>query len=90
MKKVWIGLCALLALGWLGFAILDGGQAIAPIDTPAGTTELILGLFMAVCFAAAIFRPHTLIGAPFLLLFAVGYLGIGLPRLRQSWERRAT
>ena len=57
---------------------------------PAGTAELTLGILMAVCFAAAIFRPHTLIGAPFLLLFAVGYLGIGLPRLRRSWERRTT
>ncbi len=57
---------------------------------PAGTAELTLGILMSVCFAAAIFQPHTLIGAPFLLLFAVGYLGIGLPRLRRSWERRAT
>ncbi len=57
---------------------------------PQGATELALGILMATCFAAAILRPYTLIGAPFLLLFAVGYLGIGLPRLRSSWERRAT
>ena len=56
---------------------------------PAGTAELALGILMVACFAAAILRPHTIIGAPFLLLFAVGYLGIGLPRLRRTWERRA-
>ena len=57
---------------------------------PAGAAELAIGILMAMCFAAAILRPHTIIGAPFLLLFAVGYLGIGFPRLRRSWERRAT
>jgi len=57
---------------------------------PAETAEFALGILMAACFAAAILRPHTIIGAPFLLLFAVGYLGIGLPRLRRSWEHRAT
>jgi len=57
---------------------------------PAGTAELALGILMVACFAAAILRPHTIIGAPFLLLFAVGYLGIGLPRLRRTWERRAS
>ncbi|NIM33362.1 MAG: glycosyl transferase family 2, partial [Pseudomonas stutzeri] len=39
---------------------------------PLGTTELILGLLMLACFVAAFTRPHTLVGAPFLLLFASG------------------
>lgn len=55
---------------------------------PAGTTELLLGLLMTVCLALAFVRPFTLIGAPFLALFATGYLGIGLPWLRRAWERR--
>ena len=56
---------------------------------PAGTTELVLGVVMTVCLAAAFLRPHTLIGAPFMLLFATGYLGIGLPALRRGWEGRS-
>jgi cellulose synthase/poly-beta-1,6-N-acetylglucosamine synthase-like glycosyltransferase len=53
-----------------------------------GTAELLLGLLMVLSFAAAIVRPHTIIGAPFLLLFASGYLGIGLPHWRRAWEGR--
>ncbi len=56
---------------------------------PVGTAEFAIGIVMAACFAAAIFRPHTVIGAPFLLLFAVGFLGIGVPPFRRSWESRA-
>jgi len=56
---------------------------------PAGTTELVLGVVMTACLAAAIFRPHTIVGAPFMLLFATGYLGIGLPALRRGWEGRS-
>jgi hypothetical protein len=37
----------------------------------------------------AVLHPHTIIGAPFLLLFASGYLGVGLPRFRRAWEGRA-
>ena len=55
---------------------------------PAGATELVLGVVMTVCFAAAIVQPYTLIGAPFMLLFASGFLGIGLPVFRRSWEGR--
>ena len=55
---------------------------------PAGTAELLLGLLMTLCFAAAFVRPHTLIGAPFLLLFATGYLGVGLRGFRRAWEGR--
>jgi hypothetical protein len=56
---------------------------------PPGATELLLGLLMVLCCVVAVARPHTIIGAPFLLLFASGYLGIGLPRLRRAWEGRA-
>ncbi|MHC4414554.1 MAG: cellulose synthase family protein [Planctomycetota bacterium] len=55
---------------------------------PAGSIEIVLGVIMTLCFLAAFLRPHTLVGAPFLLLFACGYLGIGLPSFRQARERQ--
>ena len=48
---------------------------------PPGTLEAVLGALMVVCVGMAFVRPYTLVGAPFLALFAGGYLGIGLPRL---------
>jgi cellulose synthase/poly-beta-1,6-N-acetylglucosamine synthase-like glycosyltransferase len=60
-----------------------------PRRLPAGTTELGLGLVMVLCFAVTLVRPQTLLGAPFLLLFASGYLGIGLPMMRRAWEGRS-
>jgi len=55
---------------------------------PLGATELVLGTVMLVCLFVTLGRPQTLIGAPFLLLFACGYLGIGLPGFRRSWEAK--
>ena len=55
---------------------------------PLGATELVLGAVMLVCLVVTLGRPQTLIGAPFLLLFACGYLGIGLPGFRRSWEAK--
>ena len=63
---------------------LLGGRSLPP-----GMIELALGVLMTVCFVAAFVQPHTVIGAPFLLLFAAGYLGIGLPTFRRAWENRA-
>ncbi len=51
---------------------------------PAGAIEIVIGLLMVLCFALAFVRPYTLVGAPFLLLFATGYLGIGLASYRQA------
>ena len=51
---------------------------------PAGIVELILGITLLVCCAVALSRPHTLVGLPFLCLFAAGYLAIGLPSIR-AW-----
>jgi hypothetical protein len=56
---------------------------------PPGMLELALGLLMTACFVTAFVRPHTVIGAPFLLLFAAGYLGIGVPAFRRAWESEA-
>ncbi len=55
---------------------------------PAGTLELLMGTLMVLCLAAAFVRPQTIVGVPFLLLFAAGYLGIGLPGFRHAWEAR--
>jgi cellulose synthase/poly-beta-1,6-N-acetylglucosamine synthase-like glycosyltransferase len=55
---------------------------------PEGAPELLLGLLMVLCLAAALLRPNAIIGVPFLLLFATGYLGVGLPRFRRAWEGR--
>ncbi len=56
---------------------------------PAGSLEVALGILMVMCFGLAIFRHYTIIGAPFLLLFAAGFLGIGLPSLRQGLTERS-
>ena len=53
---------------------------------PTGATELVLGTVMLLCFVVTLWHPQTLIGAPFILLFAWGYLGVGLPRFRRMWE----
>jgi hypothetical protein len=52
-----------------------------PRRLPPGVIEVGLGLAMLACFAVAFARPHTIIGAPFLLLFAVGYLLVGVPQV---------
>ncbi len=56
---------------------------------PGGLIELALGLVMSVCFVVALSRPFTLVGAPFILLFATGFLGIGLASLRSSLHQMA-
>jgi cellulose synthase/poly-beta-1,6-N-acetylglucosamine synthase-like glycosyltransferase len=44
----------------------------------SGALETALGIVMLLCFGAALSRSYTLVGAPFLLLFACGFLGVGL------------
>jgi len=45
---------------------------------PAGLVELTMSGVLYACLVLSILRPFTLIGAPFLLLFALGYSGVGL------------
>ncbi|MEM7228833.1 MAG: cellulose synthase family protein [Planctomycetota bacterium] len=47
---------------------------------PPGTLEVVLGIIMLVCVGLALTRPFTLVGAVFLLLFAAGFLTVGIPR----------
>ena len=54
---------------------------------PRGTIESALGIAMFAAIAIAAREPFTLIGAPFLALFAVGFLSVGLPLLRSSNQR---
>ena len=56
---------------------------------PPGSIELLLGILMSVCFLVAIRRPFTLVGAPFILLFASGFLWIGIASLRESIRQSA-
>lgn len=51
---------------------------------PAGLIEVTLGIGMLACLVGAMLRPHTLVGAPFLVLFGVGFLVVGVPLLRPS------
>ena len=55
---------------------------------PGGTIELSLAGLMILCIALSVTRPFVMIGVPFLILFAVGYLAIGLPSLRHAWAMR--
>ena len=61
--------------------VLRRRQIVAP-----GLVEFGLGCLMVVCIGLTFVRPYTLVGAPFLALFACGYLGIGLPSLRRERE----
>jgi len=51
---------------------------------PNGVLEILLGLLMIACIAMSLLRPHTIVAVPFLILFACGYLAIGVPALRAS------
>jgi cellulose synthase/poly-beta-1,6-N-acetylglucosamine synthase-like glycosyltransferase/Leucine-rich repeat (LRR) protein len=48
---------------------------------PAGSVELTIAGVLLACLALSFVRPFGLIGAPFLLLFAAGYAGVGWLRL---------
>ncbi len=51
---------------------------------PQGVPELVLGLLMLLGAVVASLQPVSLVGVPFLLLFAWGFLLIGVPL---TWER---
>ncbi|HEV3343560.1 MAG TPA: glycosyltransferase [Pirellulales bacterium] len=55
---------------------------------PGGLLELAMGGALLACLALSFLRPFTLIGAPFLLLFALGYSGVGLLRLMDLFAVR--
>jgi len=49
---------------------------------PRGSIEVLMGAAMTIGLALALWRPFTLVGVPFLALFAAGFLIVGVPRLR--------
>ena len=55
---------------------------------PAGLVELALGGVLFACLVLSLRQPFTLIGAPFLLLFAVGYAGVGVSVLLDRFGGR--
>jgi hypothetical protein len=57
---------------------------------PGGLTELLIAGVLYACVVLCFLRPFTLIGAPFLLLFALGYSGVGLLRLLDQYPTRPT
>jgi cellulose synthase/poly-beta-1,6-N-acetylglucosamine synthase-like glycosyltransferase/Leucine-rich repeat (LRR) protein len=57
---------------------------------PGGLMELLVAGVLIACFVLSFLRPFTLIGAPFLLLFALGYSGVGLLRLLDQYATRPT
>jgi hypothetical protein len=56
---------------------------------PAGLVELLMAGILVAALVLCFLRPFTLIGAPFLLLFALGYLGVGLQRLMDQYAARS-
>lgn len=54
---------------------------------PNGVIEIALGTLMVVSIVLAFAKPHTIVAVPFLLLFAAGYLAIGIPALRATISR---
>ncbi len=57
---------------------------------PGWIMELPLAGVLLACLALSFLRPFTLIGAPFLLLFALGYSGVGLLRVMDRYATAAT
>jgi cellulose synthase/poly-beta-1,6-N-acetylglucosamine synthase-like glycosyltransferase/Leucine-rich repeat (LRR) protein len=55
---------------------------------PGGLIELLMAGVLFACLVLSFLRPFTLIGAPFLLLFALGYSGVGLSRLLDQFAAR--
>lgn len=55
---------------------------------PAGIVELVMAGVLFACLALSFLRPYTLIGAPFLLLFALGYAGVGWLSLLDRYSVR--
>jgi len=53
---------------------------------PTGLVEVTLGMLMSICFAFSLLKAETLIGSPFLLLFATGFLAVGAPGLMQHCQ----
>ncbi|MHC5023423.1 MAG: glycosyltransferase [Planctomycetota bacterium] len=56
---------------------------------PPGSIEIALGLVMIACLVLTILRPHALVGAPFVALFAAGFFAVGVPSFGE-WLRRST
>ena len=56
---------------------------------PNGVIETMLGVVMLISLALAFLKPHTIVAIPFLILFAAGYLAIGIPALRASMAKPA-
>src|SRR5262249_53195592 len=55
---------------------------------PVGLAELLIAGILFACLALSLLRPFTLIGAPFLLLFALGYTGVGWLSLQDRYGTR--
>lgn len=64
-----------------------GGRADCDVDPavsrrgwriPTGLLELVMAGVLLACLVLSFVRPYTLIGAPFLLLFAFGYAQVGV------------
>jgi hypothetical protein len=57
---------------------------------PRGLVELLMAGLLGACFVLSFRHSFTLIGAPFLLLFALGYSGVGLLRLLDQYAMPRT
>jgi cellulose synthase/poly-beta-1,6-N-acetylglucosamine synthase-like glycosyltransferase/Leucine-rich repeat (LRR) protein len=60
---------------------LDPDPAARPRGFPPGLVELGVAGVLVACLVLSFTRPYTLIGAPFLVLFAIGYASVGSFRL---------
>ena len=50
--------------------------------------EVLMGLYMVLCIRLSMEVSHPVISVPFLVLFAVGYLYVGLSSLWSQWASR--
>ena len=75
----------------------DGGTAVRDPGLlrktllPSGWIELLMAALMFPAIMIAVGTTFTIVGAPFLFMFATGFLAVGAGRLRESlWAGRAT
>ena len=50
--------------------------------------ELVFGIYLGACAVAGAIDKHSMMGAPFLMLFSVGFLYVSLLSFHASWLRR--
>ncbi len=77
-----------VAAGGLAAKPSGAGYQIRPDFKLQPWLELLMGLYMTACLGMVLAVEHLSLGAPFLFLFAAGYLYVSLSSLLGPWWRQ--